>query len=68
MPETLSLVNSNIKKRNVTDPSDKSRGILGRNHKAITIDRLADMWNSRLLSELFNIKTLFTDCLRYYTL
>jgi hypothetical protein len=63
MPETLSRVNSNIKKRNVTDPNDRSRGILGRNHKAITIARLADMWNSRLPSELFNIKNLFTDYL-----
>jgi hypothetical protein len=63
MPETLSRVNSNIKKRDVTDPNDRSRGILGRNHKAITIARLADMWNSRLPSELFNIKNLFTDYL-----
>ena len=54
---TLSLVKSNIKKRNVTDPNDKSIGILGKNHRAITIDKLADRWNSRLLSEIFNIKT-----------
>ena len=56
MPETLSLMNSNTKKRKVTDPNDKSRVILGKKHMAITIDKQANIWNSRLLIVPFNAK------------
>jgi hypothetical protein len=57
MPETLSLRNSNSKKRKVTDPNARRRAASDRKHMAITMDRQADIWNSRLLSVLFNIET-----------
>jgi hypothetical protein len=36
-------MNSNVRKRKVTEPNDKSRGTLGNNQTAITIEKLAIM-------------------------